>query len=108
MRTSKCSRCGGKRRETHRWCLLCFNAYMRLRRRKGIDTYASLSPEQKRRANARAHLKVYVKRGKVKKPKRCELCGGRGKLHGHHHDYDKPLDVRWLCPPCHRWAHPKP
>lgn len=36
----------------------------------------------------------------------CEVCGAL-KVHAHHDDYSKPLDVRWLCPPCHRSHHDK-
>jgi len=34
----------------------------------------------------------------------CEVCGYLD-VHGHHDDYDKPLQVRWLCAEHHREAH---
>lgn len=34
----------------------------------------------------------------------CEVCG-RHDVHGHHDDYAKPLEVRWLCPIHHRQWH---
>jgi ribosomal protein S27AE len=34
----------------------------------------------------------------------CEVCG-RQNTHAHHDDYSKPLDVRWLCPACHKREH---
>jgi len=36
----------------------------------------------------------------------CEACGST-KSQGHHDDYSKPLDVRWLCRPCHDREHGK-
>lgn len=33
----------------------------------------------------------------------CEICGVRAEAH--HEDYDKPLDVRWLCFRHHREEH---
>ena len=35
----------------------------------------------------------------------CEVCGERRNVHGHHDDYAKPLDVRWLCAAHHRQWH---
>lgn len=35
----------------------------------------------------------------------CQTCGTTEKVHAHHHDYDKPLDVEWFCYQCHRKQH---
>lgn len=35
----------------------------------------------------------------------CERCGTEDKVHAHHDDYSKPLEVRWLCPPHHKERH---
>lgn len=32
----------------------------------------------------------------------CEICGSTEKLHRHHDDYSKPLEVLTLCPTCHK------
>lgn len=42
-----------------------------------------------------------VRDGKIDKPLFCSDCGEKRKLHAHHNDYSKPLDVQWLCVPCH-------
>ena len=42
----------------------------------------------------------------------CEGCGkwceDARKLHGHHSDYSKPLEVEWLCASCHGKKHRVP
>lgn len=46
-----------------------------------------------------------VRDGRLDKPKACEGCGAEKRLHGHHEDYAKPLEVRWLCAQCHKDRH---
>lgn len=52
-----------------------------------------------------AHTAVYsaIRNGSlIRKP--CEVCGDT-QSQGHHDDYSKPLDVRWLCFVHHREVH---
>lgn len=35
----------------------------------------------------------------------CEVCGCNKRPHGHHDDYSKPLNVRWLCAIHHKEWH---
>jgi ribosomal protein S27AE len=44
-----------------------------------------------------------VRAGKLTR-KPCEQCGNP-KVQAHHDDYSKPLEVRWLCVPCHAAHH---
>ena len=52
-----------------------------------------------------AHLQVHkaIKRGALI-PQPCEVCGDRT-VEAHHDDYEKPLDVRWLCKAHHEAHH---
>ena len=35
----------------------------------------------------------------------CQRCGSGGPIHGHHDDYDKPLEILSLCSSCHALRH---
>ena len=37
----------------------------------------------------------------------CEKCGSETRIHAHHDDYSKPLNVRWLCATAHHQWHAK-
>ena len=50
-------------------------------------------------------LRRNVRMGRIVKPEKCESCGSKERLHGHHSDYSKPLSVEWLCSICHGKRH---
>lgn len=52
---------------------------------------------------ARRELAYAVQTGQITRDP-CEVCGADN-AHGHHDDYSKPLDVRWLCPTHHGEVH---
>ena len=59
--------------------------------------------ERAKRAKARSTFNHYMRNKRLDR-KPCEVCGNP-KAEAHHDDYDKPLEVRWLCFECHREWH---
>lgn len=57
------------------------------------------------RSSARYSVSNALRDGKLFKPSNCESCNNATALQGHHCDYNKPLDVMWLCEPCHKEWH---
>ena len=47
-------------------------------------------------------LNVAIKKGKIKRGI-CEC--GKENAYAHHDDYNKPLEIRWMCPSCHKKYH---
>lgn len=99
-----CTKCRVNERSQEgrqRWCLPCRNKWEKVGRKK----YCELSAIERKKSLARSKLKVYVRRGKIKKDL-CAIngCGGM-KVEGHHPNYDFPLDVLWLCRKHHLMIH---
>lgn len=46
-----------------------------------------------------------IRDGKLIPAASCEVCNSNEKIEGHHDDYTKPLDLRWLCEKCHKAWH---
>ena len=59
--------------------------------------------EDKRRQQAHTAVAKGLRHGTILKEPCCR-CGNEKSL-AHHDDYDKPLDVMWLCQPCHKQRH---
>ena len=57
---------------------------------------------------AKTKVRTAVINGRIIKPSACSDCGSTQRIQAHHDDYRKPLDVRWLCQPCHMYLHRKP
>lgn len=60
-------------------------------------------------AYRKAHLAVSqaIKSGQLQRQP-CEVCGSVVQVEAHHADYDKPLDVEWLCQTHHKERHKGP
>jgi hypothetical protein len=69
---------------------------------KAKQSYAAWKTSHPKRRAAQVKLGNAVRDGKVV-PLPCLICGE--KAEAHHPDYDRPLDVVWLCPPHHKQAH---
>lgn len=45
-----------------------------------------------------------IRSGRLVRPNMCSRCFKVGvKIEGHHHDYDQPLQVTWVCKQCHAY-----
>lgn len=54
---------------------------------------------------ARDAVRRALDRGEIERPEECSRCGDGCKPEAHHADYDRPLDVEWLCVSCHAEEH---
>jgi len=59
--------------------------------------------EDSRRVVAHSAVSRAIREGRLDRNP-CVRCG-EAKSVAHHEDYDKPLEVMWLCQPCHKQRH---
>jgi len=67
----------------------------RTRHNKNIKEWDKKHPKIKKAHNKSRYIKI-------PKGKMCEECGKRLAVEKHHKDYDKPLEVVFLCLECHK------
>jgi len=66
------------------------------------ENHATWCAEHPRAIPAKSAMMWAIQIGRLVWDDSCELCGRRVKVHHHHEDYNRPLDVISLCPSCHR------
>lgn len=114
----ECSDCGALAKLSRGRCIPCYGAWRwetdpeyRERHQKAQRTFVERHPQyssgrlKRESAQWTAHDKVHkaIKAGRlIRLP--CEVCGSAD-TQGHHDDYSRPLDVRWLCSKHHAEHH---
>lgn len=68
-------------------------AFLKINRRQRITN--------RDKVKARQRLNWHVAAGNIIRPSRCTRCLQKGPVEGHHPSYQQPLNVVWLCRPCH-------
>ena len=94
------------KRKRHFCCRDCYSKYRaELLPKEEQNSYGTgfSQEERDKRKKARVVFNHYVRDKHIEK-QFCEICGNP-KAEAHHDDYDKPLNVRWLCFVCHRKWH---
>lgn len=74
----------------------------KLAKKKAVDAYYKRYP-----MTYAAHVITgnAVRDGRLFQATSCSVCNSTEKIEGHHDDYTKPMEVRWLCNKCHREWH---
>lgn len=106
---NKCKECTKKdSRENRDRNLEYYREYDRNRfykngHRKRSQKYNELNPIK---AKAHTIISNAIRDGRINKPESCSICGkSDSRIEAHHSDYNKPLDVIWVCKSCHWDIH---
>jgi|WetSurMetagenome_2_1015567.scaffolds.fasta_scaffold448103_1 hypothetical protein len=74
----------------------------RLKHNETKKLYEKKNPEK---ISAQRKVRNEIKRGRMIRPEICEICKKTGNIAAHHEDYNKPLEVIWMCEYCHLYHH---
>lgn len=107
---NKCKTCNKKDVTDNRNAKIDYYRAYDLKRAKEPERYKAaqeISSEwrkaDKRRMKCHNAVNRAIKAGTlIRKP--CIRCGNKKSL-AHHEDYDFPLEIMWLCQPCHKQRH---
>ena len=76
------------------------------KKQKNVERVRIWREKNRQKARAWSAVGNALVRGDIIKPNVCQVCEVFDqKLHAHHEDYEKPLDVKWLCHVCHMKIH---
>jgi len=70
------------------------------------NSYSKKLSEKERikRAKVSSFFASYCRKNMIKKEP-CFFCDKEEHVDAHHQDYDKPMEVIWLCKGCHKKLH---
>jgi hypothetical protein len=66
------------------------------------EKYELANPEK---ISAQRKVRNAIKIGALIRPQICDVCEKTGNIAAHHEDYNKPLEVIWMCQYCHLYHH---
>ena len=88
-------------REKNKVKIITRNRMWRIQHRDKANEYNRM--RRGKMGDAHQLVNQAIKKGTLV-PSVCEVCG-RADTQAHHDDYNKPLEVRWLCKKCHTEWH---
>ena len=80
-------------------------AYRKANPEKVLETRLKTCQKRPNMKNAHKAVDAALKCGALVRPDHCQGCGCSSddrRIEAHHNNYSIPLDVIWLCPPCHK------
>jgi len=112
---NKCKECNKKDVRENRAAKIDYyreydNSRSKTKKRRDLSSTQCKKYRQINKIKYAAHILVNnaIRSGRLIKQDKCSKCGdSKNMIHGHHDDYTKPLEVRWLCAICHSDWHRK-